>query len=75
MKALSSIIAFAVLLAACSQEARQFVDSVVEVAGKYSSDRVKAFGVKLHTEGNFTSKTALMLEPYFRGGEPIENPT
>jgi hypothetical protein len=58
-----------------SQEAEQFVESVVEVAQKYTSDRVKAFGVKLHAEGIFGSKTALMLEPYFRDGKPIENPT
>jgi predicted amidohydrolase YtcJ len=36
---------------------------------------IEAIGVKLHTEGIFGSKTALMLEPYFRDGKPIENPT
>jgi hypothetical protein len=58
-----------------SQDAEQFADSVVEVAKKYTSDRVKAFGVKLHTEGVYSGQTALMLEPYFRGGKAIENPT
>jgi predicted amidohydrolase YtcJ len=36
---------------------------------------IEAIGVKLHAEGIFGSKTALMLEPYFRDGKPIENPT
>lgn len=58
-----------------TQDPEQFASSVVEVARKYTSDHVKAFGVKIHAEGNFTSKTALMLEPYFRDGKRIENPT
>jgi predicted amidohydrolase YtcJ len=58
-----------------TQDAEQFAASVVAVAKKYTSDRVRANGVKLHTEGVYSGQTALMLEPYFRDGKPIENPT
>ena len=40
------------------------VDSAVALRGKYDSDRVRAFGIKIHAEGNWITHTALMLEPY-----------
>ena len=54
------------------------VDSAATLREKYDSDRVRAFGIKIHPEGNWITHTALMLEPYAdedtrgQGGVPPE---
>lgn len=36
---------------------------------KWNSDMLRIWGIKIHPEGNWSSKTSLMLEPYSDGSE------
>ena len=40
------------------------IDSAAALREKHDTDRVRAFGIKIHPEGNWITHTALMLEPY-----------
>ena len=42
----------------------EFADKAAAFAERYASDRVRSFGVKIHPEGNWSSRTSLQLEPY-----------
>lgn len=42
----------------------EFAAAAADYAEKYNTDRVRAFGIKVHPEGNWSSRTSLMLEPY-----------
>ena len=42
----------------------EFAAKSAEFAAKYNSDNLRAFGIKIHPEGNWSSRTSLMLEPY-----------
>ncbi len=41
-----------------------FARRAAAFARKYDSDRLRSFGIKIHPEGNWTSRTSLQLEPY-----------
>ena len=47
-----------------SADPEEFVAATAAFAKQYNSDRLRAFGLKIHPEGNWSSKTSLMLEPY-----------
>ncbi|MGI9331199.1 MAG: amidohydrolase, partial [Gammaproteobacteria bacterium] len=42
----------------------EFVAKAEDLAKRYDSDNLRAFGIKIHPEGNWTSRTSRMLEPY-----------
>jgi len=47
-------------------------------AKQYNSDHLRAFGIKIHPEGNWSSRTSLMLEPYLpenASAELLERPS
>jgi hypothetical protein len=54
-----------------SADPEEFAEAAAKLAKRYHSDRLGIFGIKIHPEGNWTSKTSLMLEPYL-GGEVDE---
>ena len=47
-----------------SLDPEEFADTAAAFAKQYDSDRLRAFGIKIHPEGNWSSQTSLMLEPY-----------
>ena len=51
----------------------EFAAASAELAEKYNTDRVRAFGMKIHPEGNWSSRTSLMLEPYLPEEGSVEN--
>ena len=56
----------------------KFTDVVAAFAKQYDSDRLRTFGIKIHPEGNWSSRTSLMLEPYEPeegSGELLERPS
>ena len=55
-----------------SLDPEQFAETVAGFAEKYNSDRLRASGIKIHPEGNWSSRTSLMLEPYQPEDEDID---
>ena len=43
---------------------QEFAAKAAEFAEQYNGDRLKSFGIKIHPEGNWSSRTSAMLEPY-----------
>jgi predicted amidohydrolase YtcJ len=60
-----------------SADPEEHAAAVAELARQYDTDRVRIFGIKIHPEGNWSSKTSLMLEPYLPGevAEETEKPS
>ena len=61
-----------------SADPEEFTAAAAEFAKKYDTDKLRAFGRKIHPEGNWSSKTSLMLEPYLpeEGSyNPLERPS
>lgn len=61
-------------------KADDVVQHTLALREKYDSDMLRIWGIKIHPEGNWSSKTAWMLEPYSdgsgtRGAAAIEGPT
>ncbi|MEX0281606.1 MAG: amidohydrolase [Arenibacterium sp.] len=59
--------------------ADDIVAHTLELREQYDSDMLRIWGIKIHPEGNWSSKTAWMLENYSdgsgtRGGAAIEGP-
>lgn len=59
--------------------ADDIVSHTLELKDQYDSDMLRIWGIKIHPEGNWSSKTAWMLENYSdgsgtRGGAAIEGP-
>lgn len=44
------------------------VEQTMAFQKKYNSDMLRVVGIKIHPEGNWVSKTSLMLEPYLDDG-------
>lgn len=56
----------------------EFAKVSAEFAKQYNTDNLRSFGVKIHPEGNWSSRTSLMLEPYLPKNEDehtIDRPT
>ena len=55
----------------------EIASAAATFAEQYNSDRLRAFGIKIHPEGNWSSKTSLQLEPYLpeEGVELLERPS
>ena len=61
-----------------SADPQEFVAATAAFAKQYNSDRLRAFGLKIHPEGNWSSRTSLMLEPYLPdggSGKALERPS
>ncbi len=59
--------------------AEEIVAHTLELKKQYDSDMLRIWGIKIHPEGNWSSKTAWMLDDYAdgsntRGGAAIEGP-
>ncbi len=54
-----------------------FVAAAAGFARRWNSDRLRVAGIKIHPEGNWSSRTSLMLEPYLPegGAELLERPS
>lgn len=50
-----------------SADPEAFAVASEELARQYDSDLLRVFGIKIHPEGNWSSKTSLQLEPYLSG--------
>jgi predicted amidohydrolase YtcJ len=48
-------------------DAAWFTAQAADFARRYDSDRLRSFGIKVHPGGNWTSSSALQLEPYLGG--------
>ncbi len=58
-------------------KADDIVAHTVELREKYDSDMLRIWGIKIHPEGNWSSQTAWMMDPYTdgtRGAAAIEGP-
>ena len=58
---------------------KTFAARAAKLSKRYNSDYLRSFGIKIHPEGNWSSKTSLQLEPYEgttdnRGAAGIEPP-
>ena len=51
---------------------KEFCEASAQLASQYHSDTLGIQGIKIHPEGNWSSKTSLQLEPYL-GGEIDED--
>ncbi len=50
-----------------------FVGKAAVFAKQYDSERLRSLGIKIHPEGNWSSRTSLMLEPYLpKDGEEVD---
>lgn len=57
--------------------AEEIVQHTLELREQYDSDMLRIWGIKIHPEGNWSSQTAWMLDPYKDGtfgGAAIEGP-
>jgi predicted amidohydrolase YtcJ len=53
---------------------KEFAKRAAAFSKKYHSDMVNSFGVKVHAEGNWSSRTSLLLEPYLNeDGTPSDS--
>ena len=57
----------------------EVVDHTLHLRNRYDSDMLRAWGIKIHPEGNWSSKTSAMIEPYSDGsgdrGAPAVSPS
>lgn len=51
----------------------EFIKAVAQLSRQYDSDLLRINGIKIHPEGNWSSKTSLQLEPYLTGEVDEEN--
>ena len=60
-----------------SLDPEKFADTAAGFAEQYNSDLLRVFGIKIHPEGNWSSRTSLMLEPYLPQNEAelLERPS
>ncbi len=56
-----------------SADPEEFCKTAGSFTGQYDSDRLRIAGIKIHPEGNWSSKTSLQLEPYL--GAEVEEET
>lgn len=54
-------------------DVKKFTKTASEFSKKYDSDKLRSFGIKIHPEGNWSSRTSIMLEPYLpKSDTPLE---